>query len=297
MSITAQQARSWTTPGSQDAAKRTYASVGQALDHSRRLQGYSFEVFLQGSYANSTNIRGDSDVDVVAMLRSVYIPDTSLLSPAEKANEGRRGGGPATMTLDDFRRDAHAALNDYYGAARVHSKDKCLQIDGKNGYLDADVVPAYQVRRYTSYPAHDYPAWIEGIQIRPLSGGSIVNYPKEHKENGETKNLNCAGKYKQAVRQVKRLAVHAADKGLFASGAVPGYVLECMTFNVPNGRFVNGDADRLFLVLAHLHDQTPETLRRDFYSCDKVHRLFVDDPGGHNEYTARRVIDAMYGMV
>jgi hypothetical protein len=220
--VTAQEARNWTAPGAQDGAQRTYASIKQALERAGLDRRYSYEVFMQGSYANATNIRGDSDVDVVAMLRSTYIPVVAELSPAEKQNEQRRGGGPATVTLDQFREDVHRALVKYYGSARVHPKDKCIRVDGNDSYLDADVVPAYQVRRYTSFPAVGEPDFVEGIQIRPRSGGSIVNYPKEHIKNGAAKNRATHERYKATVRQVKRLAVRAIAQGRFTKQDAPG---------------------------------------------------------------------------
>ena len=39
--------------------------------------------YLQGSYRNDTNIRGDSDVDLVLELNSVFKHDASVLSEYE----------------------------------------------------------------------------------------------------------------------------------------------------------------------------------------------------------------------
>jgi hypothetical protein len=61
MTSTPQEHMKWTAAGSNTAAQNTYASIRQALKElaSRR----SLDIFLQGSYANATNIRADSDVD------------------------------------------------------------------------------------------------------------------------------------------------------------------------------------------------------------------------------------------
>lgn len=293
--VTAQEARNWTASGAQDGAKRTYASIKQALEQAGLNRRYSFEVFLQGSYANATNIRGDSDVDVVAMLTSTSIPDLSLLSAAEKARHQSQRS-PGTVTLAEFRRDVHEALTNYYGTSRVHGKDKCIRVDGKDSYLDADVVPAYQVRRYTSFPVAGRPEFVEGIQIRPRSGGSIVNYPKEHIRNGASKNGACHERYKATVRQVKRLAVRAIAQSRFTKQDAPGYLLECLVYNVPNHVFVYDDQERLRDVVLHLHVRDADSLRQ-FLSCDRIHRLFVNDPGEHNEYTAKRVLKELWEVV
>lgn len=296
MGVSPSERRSWTTPGAKDAAARTYASVERALSEHPALVKYDYEPFLQGSYANATNIRGDSDVDIVVMLRSTYIPDTSLLDQAQLQNY-QRARTAGTVTLTDFRRDVHRALIAYYGSDRVHAKDKCLRVDKRDGYVDADVVPAYQVRRFRSYPAYGEPRYIEGIELRPLSGGRIVNYPKEHISNGQAKNGQCGDRYKPTVRQVKRLANYAAQLGKFQKGTVPGYVLECMVYNVRDSQFVPDDSQRLVDVMVTLHVQSAQDYAAKMKSCDDIHRLFVDDPGGHNQYTAKRVIDAMWDVL
>lgn len=86
MTLPSQDVRNWTQQGSQGAAKLTYDAVKLALLLCDDLDKYQYEVFLQGSYANSTNTCGDSDVDVVVMLTSTFTSDTSRLSVAEKAN-------------------------------------------------------------------------------------------------------------------------------------------------------------------------------------------------------------------
>lgn len=142
---------SWTTTGSNSTATHTYDSVTAALDSSQELQGYTFEVFLQGSYANSTNIDGESDVDVVVMFTTIYEPNVDQLNSTELA-EYKRHFLPATTTSGALRDVVHRALLNYYTAELVESENKCLRVNKRPGYLDADVVPCIQHRRYTSYP-------------------------------------------------------------------------------------------------------------------------------------------------
>ena len=47
---------------------------------SARLNGMSYAIYPQGSYANKTNIAADSDVDMVIALRSAFYPDKEELS-------------------------------------------------------------------------------------------------------------------------------------------------------------------------------------------------------------------------
>ncbi len=226
------------------------------------------------------------------MLTSTYMPNIERLSAVEKLvyNSDRI---PGTVTLSDFRSSVHQALTDYYGASRVHPRNKCIKVDKGSDTVDADVVPAYQYRLFTSYPRYGEATYIEGIQIRPLKGSPILNYPKEHIRNGQTKNKACNEYYKPAVRQVKHLSNHAAPQGKFPKGTVPGYALECMVYNLSSQLFVPDDHNRLIKVMAALSSLSAEQYV-PFWSCDEIHHLFRDDPGEHNEYTAKRVIDLMW---
>lgn len=296
MAISSSERRNWTTPGAKANAEATYTSVKNALSSSPRMQPFTYEVFLQGSYANATNIRGDSDVDIVAMVTSTYSPNLARLGSAEKATYEQRRV-PAQRTIADFRNAVHGALVDYYTSRRVHSKNKCIRVDGQDSYVDADIVPALQHRIYTSYPRLGEPRYIEGIEIRPVNGEPIVNFPKQHIDNGQKKNQRSNERYKKTVRQVKRLANRAADLGKFSRGAVPGYVLECMTYNVPDGDFTHEDSDRLVTVMWRLHVQDASDYYARFMSCDEIHYLFQDDPGDHNASTAKRVIEGMWEVL
>lgn len=296
MSTTYAERQQWTQQGAQDAAKRTYDAVKRAINTDPGLRN-STDVFLQGSYANHTNTRGDSDVDVVVMSKSTYFPVTTQLTAAEAARE-QRCGSPSSEGPHDLRKRVEQALVAYFGGDRVHPKNKCLRVDRRDGYVDADVVPCNQVRRYTSFPSYGSPSLIEGISILPLEGPRIVNYPREHLKNGQSKNQDyvVGERYKPTVRQIKRLRRKAVDLGLVAKSAAPGYLLECMTYNVPNSLFIPDDSQRLVKVLAWLQTKTVSDLLT-FKSCDEIHHLFVDDPGGHDRFNAVQVIDRLWELL
>lgn len=294
--IAATELRSWTTPGAQDAAKRTYDSVKAALAASPAVSQLDVDIFLQGSYANATNTRGDSDIDIVVMMRSSYMPDLTRLSVVGRVNyEANRI--PATTTVYQLRTAVITALESYYGSSCVHPRNKCVRVDKRDGYVDADVVPCQQHRLYTAYPPYGSPSYIEGISIQPLTGNRIVNYPKEHIKNGQTKNGRCSELYKPTVRQIKRLRRRAVDAGKVGKDDAPGYLLECLTYNVPDIEFVPDGYERVIAALAWLKQFSPQELAAKTKSCDEVHWLFTTDPGNHNQFTAQRVIQALWDFV
>ena len=109
MAIPESQLETWSRQGTTDSATALYERIRNALQNDAALRNRNFEVFLQGSYRNSTNIRGDSDVDVVAMLTDTYMPEYGALDAYTRSVvEGRSNS--ATYTHADFRRDVLSAI-------------------------------------------------------------------------------------------------------------------------------------------------------------------------------------------
>jgi predicted nucleotidyltransferase len=97
------------------------------------------EVYLQGSYKNDTNIRGDSDVDIVVQLNETFYRDLDDLSTDDRQRyEAAYGTG--TYSIDQFDADVQTALRAYFGASAVTPNNKCVTVSGGNGRLSADVV-------------------------------------------------------------------------------------------------------------------------------------------------------------
>ena len=276
---------SWIAAGSNAAAQATYASIKRAL--ATVIAQRDVDVFLQGSYANATNIRADSDVDIVVMTKQTFQGARDRLSQRRQAELDAYPA--ATYTSPNLRNDVIQALTAYYGAARVNPRNKCITVAKRDSYVDADVVPCLQYRRFRNpeSPMHDF---VEGLSIIPRDGGRIIDFPKEHISNGQIKNGSCLDRYKPTVRQMKRLRNRAVAEGRLRDGTAPGYLLECMTFNVPNDQFVSNHSTRLRDVVTWLKiaDKT------NFWSCDGVHHLFRDEPGGFSVATAQQIIDALW---
>lgn len=278
--------QSWTAAGSDAAATKTYNSIRTALAEVEQRRGV--EVFLQGSYANATNIRSDSDVDIVVMTKLTFQGSVERLGAVSKA--AYEALPAASFSGGDLRSEVHAALIGYYGSSRVISRNKCITVKAASGYVDADVVPCLQYRWYPSSTSDVGTDYVEGVALHPLNGGRIINFPKEHRKNGAEKNALCGDRYKRTVRQVKRLRNRAVDEGRISKGAAPGYLLECLVFNVPNNQFVFSDSDRLRDVLIWLKFADMS----DFRSCDNIHTLFKTDPGDFDLDAAQVVIDALW---
>lgn len=103
MPIPEQQLTTWSGQGAIAGSRDTYATVKLALetndtDYAKKW----YEVFLQGSYCNDTNIYAESDVDIVICLKTVFYHDLTLMSPTEQA-AFKSSFSDGTDTLADFK--------------------------------------------------------------------------------------------------------------------------------------------------------------------------------------------------
>src|SRR4051794_28542545 len=112
MAIPEDQLTTWAQIGAQQTSKVTYASVKLCLDGGTYPK--STCSFLQGSYGNDTNIRTESDVDVVMECSGVYYSDTSAL-PADQLANFNNSWSAANYDFHGFRTDVLNALRTRFG--------------------------------------------------------------------------------------------------------------------------------------------------------------------------------------
>ena len=66
----------WCAPASnteEEKIENTINMIRSAIDNWHELDGLDIEVFVQGSYANNTNVRTSSDVDVCIMFTTLQL--------------------------------------------------------------------------------------------------------------------------------------------------------------------------------------------------------------------------------
>jgi predicted nucleotidyltransferase len=231
MPIPESQLERWSHQGAVENAQRTHESIRAALKAYRPM-GVQYEVYLQGSYKNDTNIRGDSDVDVVVQLNSTFCSNLS------EDLKRKFGFTPAIYGWDKFRDDVLGALRKYYGYSKVNEGKKALKVT--TPYLPADVIVCIQYRKYPEYPKYprDENDFIEGMTFYvPSEERWVINYPKIHYKNGVEKNKKTSGWYKPTVRMFKNARTYLVDRGVIPDDLAPSYFLECLLYNVPNDKF------------------------------------------------------------
>ena len=280
MSIVSSQLETWATPGAVVSAQATHTLIRNALSSYKWPVGVTYDDYLQGSYRNHTNIRGDSDVDLVVELTSVF---WSNLTAQEKQELGLT---PAQYSWGDFRSEVIGALTDYYGASSVdRSGSKSIKVLASSDRLPADVVVAGQYRYYENLRVRAY-----GIVFWTNPDRSmIVNYPKVHFDNGAAKNSNdcTSGWFKPTVRAFKnaRNRIEASDTSL--AGKFPSYLIECLLYNVPDSRYGGGHQRNFVDVLNWLNEALYGEQAASFTTQSGMEYLFGDSVTQWNLADAR----------
>lgn len=235
MAIPESQLDTWSHQGSITQSCATYATVKRSLEASdTKYSDKSYEVFLQGSYGNDTNIYAESDVDVVIRLDSVYYYDTSALTPAELA-AFNAALSPGTYPYAAYKADVVAALQKSFGAADVSPEKKAIKIKASGNRRSVDVLVACEYRRYLS--GFSFLKYEPGVCFFDSGGNQIVNYPKQHSTNCTTKHQATNQWFKPMVRVLKNMRSRLVDSAAIQAGSAPSYFLEGLLYNVPVNKF------------------------------------------------------------
>jgi len=196
-----------------------------------------YEIFLQGSYGNDTNIYAESDVDVVIRLGSTFYYDISELSAADQQSfKNNIGSGSAPYGHPEFKAHVLQRLQSAFPNAVTPGK-KAIAIAANGNRRKADVLPAVAHRRYHSYSIDRPNNYTEGLCFFGSDGWKVVNYPRHHSANCTSKHQAANNWFKPAVRILKNMRGPMIDRGLIQAGCAPSYFLEGLLYNVPSGHF------------------------------------------------------------
>lgn len=221
----------WTRKSNLEGYER-FKESETAYKTTLNLNGKTVKVLIQGSYANNTNVRKESDVDIAVVLTSSFRPTY------RKGVSGKNYGfSAASYNLEDLKRDVHKALKDHlYNDVKPGCKS--LKVMESTTTVPTDVVPALQKRDYTRDYSFDENNFVGGIIIRDSCKNlEIINFPEQHIENGISKNKNTNFRYKKIVRIFKNLKNRMKNENIALDGNVSSFLIESLVYNVPNNYF------------------------------------------------------------
>lgn len=246
----------WTKPPSdteQSKLERSERMVREAISSDETLKSKSTETFGQGSYANNTNVRLNSDIDInVRYTGGFYF---NLPAETEEKDVGIDSLPPTGYSYSEFKNDVENALVAKFGRSDVIRKDKCITIIGNTSRIETDVVPTWNYRRYSKDGSY-----VLGAKFWSDSSKAVINYPKQHIENGIVKNSNTYRRFKRLTRLHRKLRYKMLEDGETVSDNITSFLLECLVWNVPNRIMNNYDTwtERLKQSIIYLYENTKE---------------------------------------
>ncbi|PTQ84827.1 nucleotidyltransferase [Nitrosomonas ureae] len=217
----------WTGPSSdteQEKQDRTERMIRDAIDSHAPFNNCSLKIYAKGSYANNTNVRSDSDVDI-----AVECTDVLYWDEAESGTHIPGKPYEGIWTPAKLRSELVAALKAKFPNQVDDTGTTAIQINSSSARVDADVVSCFSYQYYMKQGTRS------GTKIFKTDGDSIVNYPAQQLENGIAKNKQTGYVYKKAVRILKRMENAMAANGTFRK--LPSFFIECLAFNCPNPAF------------------------------------------------------------
>ena len=185
-------------------------------------------IFIQGSYANNTCVRNESDVDIAVVRDDVY--ETAY---GEKFNSSSIAKKDEAVKL---KNTVERILKNNF-PNQVHRGNKSIKVDGNTYRKPADTVPCLSMRYYFRSNQYDYLTNHEGVIIFADDGTIIRNFPKQHIANGKSKNIRTKYYYKKMVRIMKKMRYLMSDCGYNCADNVSSFGIESLIWNIPDSYF------------------------------------------------------------
>lgn len=216
--------------------------VTEAVKSCPQLAGVSYRIYAKGSYANNTNVRRDSDVDVAVDCHECLYSDyhSKVTTPAPSSS----GVYTGPWKPEVWRAVIVEAMKAKFGASSIDVSGKIAidvaEVPGSRPSID--VVPGFRFRRYYSA---DHTVYEDGACVFPR--GSVtktINFPDQQLRNGRKKNDDTGKRYKNYVRALKNAENHLAKSGVIEGK--PSYLMECLIWNVADVTLRSGDLDEGF---------------------------------------------------
>ncbi len=192
------------------------------------------KLLIQGSYANNTNVRTKSDVDIAIIQEDVFTSNyrTGVVS-------SNYGFSNSDYTFKEYKKHIYNYLVNEFGDDNVKWKSKCLFVNGNSYRVDADTVPARRNKDYRNDFINDPSNYIGGISIISDEGETIINYPEQHIKNGRDKNKSTNLFYKKMVRIIKKIRYIMDDKNISSTSTVNSFMLESLLWNIPDYKYID----------------------------------------------------------
>ena len=151
----------WSHHQASPAFTQAHLPIRAALDDYKWPSDINYEVFLQGSYKNDTNLGGDNDVDVVVRMNQRLRPRVAEPSGKQLQEDASHQG--TYRRWKSFRDHALKAMRDGFGDT-VKSGRKTLKVPKGKIHADADLVVTLPYREGIAFYLADERRWVVDVQ-------------------------------------------------------------------------------------------------------------------------------------
>ena len=117
--------------------------IREAISASDELKDKKIEIFGQGSYANDTNVKLNSDIDI-----NVCLTDTLFVQLPKDTKQEEFGYSDSEYKFSQYKDSVEKALVAKFGRSEVIRDDKCITIKANTNRVEADVVPTFKFHRH-----------------------------------------------------------------------------------------------------------------------------------------------------
>lgn len=281
MAIPEAQLTTWSHQGAIINSANAGNSVKTAIEsYTGFPDGITFEVYLQGSYKNDTNVYGESDVDVVVELTSSF---QNNLTQEQKSSLGLTN---ADYGLSDFRNDVDTCITNYFQGQNVAFGNKVIKIPATNNRLEADVLVCTQYRLYLNPLSQTN--YHKGIIFTTRnSAQKIINFPRKHSDNATAKHQASTQWFKPTVRVFKNIRNHLVANAGFQKARAQSYYIECLLSNIPNNQF-GTNYQTTFL---NCHNYLTQNSMDNFKCLNGIRPLWGNTTENWNQVDANHFLD------
>ena len=285
------QLRAWSLQANPVYAYETYENIKRVLFAGYPLREKKFEVYLQGCYADDTNVTSYENVDIVVQLNQTFNSDISSLNEAEKILY-QENFEQSNYSYDEFWYDILKVLQRLTSDSLTMYGYKSVKFYNHQLGMNANLRVALQHRKYQNFLGPNRQWYTEGIRFLAHSEDKWeTSYPKLHYVHGAVKNLpnNTDGWFIAAVRMFKNARNRLVERGKIDTGLVPSYFLQCLLYNVPNAAFGSSCQATFYRVL----DWLSRSNFRSFMIQSGMEPLFGYEAGQWRPESARAFVDAL----
>lgn len=248
-------------------------------------KNYSTEkvhIFIQGSYANNTCVRNESDVDIAVMREDIYeysFGENFVSSTIERKNEAIQ-----------LKNAIETILRKHF-PYQVHRGNKSIKVDGNTYRKQADTVPCLSMNYYYRSHLKDYSVAHQGVIIFADDGTIVRNFPKQHIANGKSKNNRTNYYYKKMVRIMKKMRHLMSECGYACADNVSSFGLESLLWNIPDWYFTKNSYYGLAFKEIVTYAYTHKSNLVNYYEANGIKKLC---PSQRDVEKYSKFIDELY---